>query len=148
VEKAKQQPGRLRAWLGGLARQKMLLVMLGGAVGTALRYWVGRWFNSQPWGQVFPYGTLVINVTGSFILAFAAVLIYDRLPPEYSDLYLLIGTGFCGGYTTFSTFAWETLELVRDGSWPLAMANVVGSVVAGFVAAVLGWKLAEALFVT
>jgi CrcB protein len=124
----------------------MLLLMLGGAVGTLLRYWVGRWCSSRPWGGVFPWGTFVINVTGSFILAFAAVLIRYRLPPEYGDLYLLIGTGFCGGYTTFSTFGLETWELVRAKSWPLALANVVGSVVAGFVAVVLGWKLAEALF--
>src|SRR5436305_2045174 len=120
--------------------------MLGGSVGTLLRYGVGRWFAAQPWGQVFPYGTLVINVTGSFLLAFAAVVIRFRLPPEYGDLYLLVGTGFCGGYTTFSTFEWETLELVRDGSWGPALVYVVGSVVAGFAGAVLGWKLAEALF--
>ena len=119
----------------------MLLLMLGGALGTYLRYGVGKWFNSQSWAQGFPYGTMFINVTGSFILGAAATLIYEYLRPEYGNLYLLIGWGFCGGYTTFSTFEWETLKLVRDGSWEYALANVVASVVAGFIGVVLGVAL-------
>ena len=79
------------------ARKKMLLLMLGGALGTYLRYLVGKWFNSQPWAQGFPYGTLFINVTGSFILGAAAMILLERLPPEHQNWYLLIGTGFCGG---------------------------------------------------
>jgi CrcB protein len=136
----------LTQWLLLVARNKMVMVILGGAVGSVLRYWLGRWFNSQPWGQGFPYGTLFINVTGSFILAAGAVIILERLPPKHQDWYLLLGTGFCGGYTTFSTFEWETYKLVRDGSWLLALANVLGSVLAGFVGVVLGVILASALF--
>jgi CrcB protein len=125
----------------------MLLLMLGGAIGTCLRYWVGRWLGQHPWAQVFPpLGTLVINVTGSFILGAAAVLILERLPPQHQDLYLLVGTGFCGGYTTFSTFEWETYKLVRDGSWGLAAANVLGSVAAGFLGVLVAVKLAEMVF--
>jgi CrcB protein len=125
----------------------MVLLMLGGALGTCLRYWVGRWLGQHPLAQVFPpLGTLVINVTGSFILGAAAVIILERLAPQHQDWYLLIGTGFCGGYTTFSTFEWETYQLVRDGSWPLALANVLGSVVAGFLGVVLGVALVGLIF--
>src|SRR5262245_51077846 len=128
-----------------LLRNKMLMLMLGGAIGTYCRYWLGKWFNSQPWGQSFPYGTMFINVTGSFILGAAAVIILERLPPEHEDLYLLLGTGFCGGYTTFSTFEWETFKLVRDGSYWAALGNVMGSVVAGFVGVLLGVILVGSL---
>src|SRR5205807_8098605 len=123
-------------------RNKMVILMLGGALGTYLRYVVGRWFAMQPWGQGFPYGTLFINVSGSFVLAVAAGIILERLPPEHQDWYLLIGTGFCGGYTTFSTFEWETFKLVRDGSWWYALANVLGSILAGFLGVVLAVTLA------
>jgi CrcB protein len=125
---------------------KMLLIMLGGAIGSYARFWLSRWCGSQPWGQGFPWGTFVINVSGSFILGIVAVLILERLPSEYQDLYLLIGTGFCGGFTTFSTFEWETFKLVRDGSWGYALGNVVGSVVAGFVGVLLAVALVHALF--
>jgi CrcB protein len=76
----------------------------------------------------------------------AAVIILERLEPKHQDLYLLIGTGFCGGYTTFSTFEWETFRLVRDGSFGYALANVFGSVLAGFLAIILGVMLARAVF--
>jgi len=124
----------------------MVLVMLGGAVGTYLRYALGRWFATQEWSQAFPYGTFFINVSGSFILAFAAVIILERLPPGKEHWYLLIGTGFCGGYTTFSTFSWETFKLIRDRSWGLALANALGSVIAGLVAVFLAVTLVELFF--
>src|SRR5438552_16873177 len=123
----------------------MLMLMLGGAIGTYARYWLSRWFVGQPWAQSFPYGTFVINVTGSFILGAAAVFILERLPPAHQDFCLLIGTGFCGGYTTFSTFEWETFKLIRDGSHLRAFYNVGGSVLAGFVAVWLGVVLVETL---
>ena len=129
-----------------LLRTNMLLLMLGGALGTYARYSIGKWFDLQPWAQSFPFGTLFINTTGSFILAVAAVIILDRLPPEHQGWYLLVGTGFCGGYTTFSTFEWETFKLVRDGSWWYAFGNVAGSVVAGFIGVLAGVILTNLLF--
>jgi CrcB protein len=95
---------------------------------------------------VFPFGTLVVNVTGCFILALAAVIILERLPPGHQNWYLLIGTGFCGGYTTFSTFGWETYKLVRDGSWWFALANVFGSCLAGFLGILAAVILVDLIF--
>ncbi len=124
----------------------MFLLMLGGAIGTYARFWLSRWFNQQPWAQGFPYGTFVINVSGSFILGIAASIILERLPPAHQDWYLLVGTGFCGGYTTFSTFEWETYALVKDGSFLAALANVFGSVIAGFLGVVLAVVLVGLIF--
>jgi len=135
-----------RTWLALLGRNKMLLVMLGGALGSATRYLVGRWFDTQVWAQGFPYGTLFINVTGSFILATIAMIVTTRLPPGNDHLYFLMGTGFCGGYTTFSTFEWETYKLVKDEQWLYALLNVFGSCAAGFAGVLAGVLLVNLLF--
>ncbi len=124
----------------------MLLIMLGGALGCYLRYAVSKWCDEQPWGQSFPYGTLLVNVSGCFILAIAAAIILERMPPAYQNWYLLIGTGFCGGFTTFSTFGWETYKLMRDGSWWYALANVLGSVLAGLVGIMLALAVISLVF--
>jgi CrcB protein len=137
--------GLLGSWVLWLLTHKVVLVSAGGAIGTLARYFVSTWIGAPAWARGFPVGTFVINVSGSFILGGAAVLIRERLPPEYGYWYLLIGTGFCGGYTTFSTFEWETFQLVSLGSWLLALANVVGSVVAGFVGVLLAVMLVNTL---
>jgi CrcB protein len=138
--------GAVKQGVRRLLRNKMVLLMVGGAIGTYARYWLARWVGMQSWGQSFPYGTMIINVSGSFILGVAAIIILERLPPEHQGWYLLIGTGFCGGYTTFSTFEWETYKLVRDGSWGLALANVFGSVIAGFIGVLLAVALVQLIF--
>jgi CrcB protein len=145
----------LKAWLAVLANglyafltHKAMLLAVGGAVGTHARYWVGVWFRARPWAADYPFlGTAFINVTGSFILGVAIFLFEERIAPEYRHWLLLIGTGFCGGYTTFSTFEYETFDLaVRQGSWWLALGYVTGSVVSGFVAVLLAVRLAGLVF--
>ncbi len=136
----------IATWLESLLTNKIVLLSVGGAAGTNVRYWLGRSLGEVAWAKGFPLGTWVINVTGSFLLGIAAVLILERLPPSQQHWYLLIGTGFCGGYTTFSTFEWETYQLIRDGSWWLACANVLGSVLVGFMAVVAAIMLTHALF--
>jgi CrcB protein len=128
------------------SRLKLLLLFVGGGLGTCVRWWLSRWIDSQPWAHGLPWGTFLINVSGSFILGIAAVLILERLPPEHLNWYLLVGTGFCGGYTTFSTFELETFRLIRDGSWLLALANVAGSVLAGLAAVLLAVTLLHAIW--
>ncbi len=115
---------------------KILLVGTGGFVGAAARYLVGNWV-AQRWGAAFPYGTFVINVTGSFILAFFSTL---AIRLGWADGWrLLVAVGFVGAYTTFSTFEYETLKLVVETHRvEAAGVNIVGSVVFGLGAAWLG----------
>jgi CrcB protein len=133
-------------WLAAAATHPITLIGVGSAVGGNLRYFLGRWIDAQQWRGGLPWGTFVINVTGSLVLGFMAVWCLERAEPARRGLYLLIGTGFCGGYTTFSTFEWETLKLMRDGNWPAAGANVIASVVVGFLGVILGAAAAYLVF--
>jgi CrcB protein len=132
--------------LSWLATNRVVLLAVGGAAGTNARYWVGQWFRGQPWATAFPMGTFVINVSGSFILGVVVVLFQGRLSAAAQAWFLLTGIGFCGGYTTFSTFEYETFRLVQDGSWPLALVNVLGSVLAGFLAVLVAVTLGQGVF--
>jgi fluoride exporter len=123
---------RVSDLLLAIVSHPIFLVGLGSAVGGVLRYYLGRFVDTGLGGPDFPWGTFAINVSGSFVLGVLALLINERLPPDFRWAYLLLGTGFCGGFTTFSTFEWETFQLVRGGSMWLALGNVFGSVLAGF----------------
>src|SRR5579884_2974367 len=95
----------------------------------------------QRYGGPFPLGTFVINISGSFLIGLLMTMLTERLQPHpYWRLLLVVG--FLGGYTTFSSFEYETLQAARDGSKWLALLNVVGSVVVGYVAVWLGMLLA------
>lgn len=120
---------------------KALWVGLGGFLGANARFWLGGWV-AQRYGTQFPWGTFVINVTGSFILGLFIVLVTERIivPPYWR---LLFAIGFVGAYTTFSTFEYETLALAEGGALLRAVANVILSVLAGFLAVWLGAKLAR-----
>lgn len=119
-----------------------VLIGLGGIVGANARYLLSGW-AARRWGTGFPYGTLIINVSGSFVLAFVLTYVVARLHNS-ADLRLLIGTGFCGAYTTYSTFAFESLALARQRDHVPALLNAFGSTAAGIVAAVAGILLASA----
>jgi CrcB protein len=134
----------LEQWLWWLVTHKVTLIAVGGAIGTCTRYFITIWLSAKE-THGFPLATFLINVSGSFILGAAAEIIRERLPPEYGYWFLLIGTGFCGGFTTFSTFEYETLQLIRDGSWWMAAAYVLGSVIAGFIGVLVAAALVNAL---
>ena len=118
---------------------EVLFVALGGAIGSAARYLVGGWFAAR-FGAAFPYGTFVVNVTGSFIVGLFLAYAQERvsLSPYWR---LFIAVGFVGGYTTFSTFEYESIRLLQDGEMLLATVYLIGSVVAGGVAAIAGIAL-------
>jgi CrcB protein len=121
----------------------ILIVGIGGFLGAVARYAIAIWIG-QKWGRSFPMGTFVINVSGSFLIGLLMVLFTERylVNPQWR---LLLVVGFLGAYTTFSTFEYETGSLLKDGEWMMASLNVVGSVVAGFVALKIGEVIAKAL---
>ena len=119
---------------------KYIIVILGGGVGSLARYVLGTAIMSR-FGGKFPLGTMVINVTGSFAIGVLMTLVTERLQLHpYWRLGLVIG--FLGGYTTFSSFEYESLEAVREGGLIPGLFNMVGSVVLGFVAVWAGAVLA------
>lgn len=118
-------------------------VMVGGALGTGARFAISG-LAAQRWGETFPWGTILINITGSFLISLFAGLVGPNgrwLVGPLGRQFLMYG--ICGGYTTFSSFSIQTLNLMRDGQRMLAAANVVGSVVACLVAVWLGAIVAE-----
>ena len=115
---------------------KYLLVGAGGFLGAIARYWMGSFIGSRM-GVRFPYGTVVINISGSFLIGLIVTLIAQRTHWNTNWSYL-IPIGFIGAYTTFSTFELETLRSFQEGEIFYAFANVTVSVVFGFIAVWLG----------
>ena len=120
---------------------RLLLIGLFGAIGTLARYGLQGVVQIKM-GGTFPYGTLLINLTGCFFLGLIGQLTLNRIivPPEWR---MAIAIGFFGGYTTFSSFGWETAKMMEAGEWLRAGTYVAASVVLGLFLSVVGIRLAN-----
>lgn len=119
---------------------KYIMVVLGGGLGSLARYILGTAIMSR-FGGKFPLGTMIINVTGSFAIGVLMTLFTERFQPHPYWRFVLV-IGFLGGYTTFSSFEYESFRAVREGGSMLGLLNIVGSVVLGFAAVWAGAVLA------
>jgi fluoride exporter len=120
-----------------------LWVAIGGAFGSVGRFWIGGLVASK-FGETFPFGTLVINVTGSFLIGvfFAMISPEGGMDPRSRVVVIrLLMTGLCGGYTTFSSFSLQTFQLMQDRQWLYAGGNILLSVILCMVAVWLGYML-------
>lgn len=122
---------------------KVFAVALGGSVGAVMRYLVSVWAAERLGGD-FPYGTLIVNVVGCFIIGAFLVLVTERIiaNPYWR---LVVAVGFVGGLTTFSSFGYETLKLVEESQMQWAAYNVMANFVFGFFATWLGMTIARAI---
>ena len=122
-----------------------LWIAIGGALGSVARFWLSG-FVAARFGETFPFGTLLVNISGSFVIGFFATLTGPdgRLlaSPSWRQFVMI---GLCGGYTTFSSFSLQTLTLAQDGEWLYASLNIVFSVVCCLVAVWLGHLAAVVL---
>ena len=120
---------------------KSMLVGLGGFLGANLRFWLGGWIQSRG-GDAFPWGTLAVNASGSFLLGLTlALALRGDWHPGWR---LFLGVGVLGGYTTFSTFSHETVRLLADGSLRFAAWSMLGNAALGIGGAWLGIALVRA----
>jgi CrcB protein len=122
---------------------KLLLVCAGGALGSGARYLVGTW-SAAAWGVGFPWGTLIVNLLGSFLIAVIAVLGLEAGAVS-PDLRLFLAVGVMGGFTTYSSFNHETLALAQRGEWGLVAAYVGATLVGAWIAGLAGLLLARAV---
>ena len=115
---------------------RYIMVLAGGATGSLARFLVGTAIMARAGGR-FPFGTVFINISGSFLIGLAMTLLTERFRP-HPNWRLFLVVGFLGGYTTFSSFEWETLSLIKDGARWLGLLNAIGSVALGYAAVCLG----------
>lgn len=116
-------------------------IALGGALGALARYGLSGWIHGRM-GAAFPWGTLGVNVLGSFLIGLCfSYLQHTSLPPETREF---VAIGLLGAFTTFSTFTWETAALLQDGEWSRAALYVGGSLVLGLAAVLAGLAVTEA----
>ncbi len=121
-----------------------LLVALGGALGSVARFWLSGLVAAR-YGETFPWGTLSINVTGSFVIGvFGALTLPELGGTHRATIIQFFMYGLCGGYTTFSSFSLQTLSLMQKGEWLYAAGNILLSVILCMIAVWLGWLLGAA----
>lgn len=120
-----------------------LLVALGAAVGAPLRYLVDRAVQAR-FGSLFPWGTFVVNVVGSFVLGTVVGAVAVGAAP--ATVAAGVGVGFCGALTTYSTFSYETLRLVESGAYRLGLLNAAGTLAATLAAAAAGVAMARVVW--
>ncbi len=114
---------------------------LGGFFGANARFITQQWAAAR-WGSGFPYGTMLANVSGSFIIAFFLTLASGRLPIS-PEARLFVAVGFLGGFTTFSSFSFETFTLLQQQGWQAAAINFFGNTILGLLGVFLGIYLAQ-----
>jgi len=120
---------------------RLFWVCLGGAAGTAARYWIAGW-APQALGAAFPYGTLIVNALGSFLLGLVVQIgLSGELLPTTARVALSVGV--LGGFTTYSTFCYETLEYVREGEWRTGVLYAAITLLGSLIACALGVGLAK-----
>jgi CrcB protein len=119
----------------------LILIAVFGAVGTLARYGIQVLLQVRSVGT-FPYGTLLVNLSGCFLLGLIGQLTLNRLVIS-PDWRTAIAVGFFGGYTTFSSFGWETAKMLEDGKWLPATTYVAASVVVGLLLSIAGIRLAN-----
>jgi len=117
----------------------LVWIALGGATGSVLRALIGMALRTS-----FPWATLLINVTGSMLIGWLMVRFGSAEPAVSARMLNLLAVGFCGGFTTFSAFSWQTLDLMLKDQWGAAVANVLLSVTLGLLAVWLGFRLGRA----
>ena len=127
----------------GRSKMRAVLVGVAGFFGAISRYWMDGWISRLAGGG-FPWGTLVVNLSGCFLVGLLTTFLTERLLP-HPNIRIAITVGFVGAYTTFSTFAYESLRQLQDGAIGLAFANIVVSVAAGIAAAWVGVVVGRAL---
>jgi len=121
-------------------RSELAAIFAGGAAGSLLRVLVAHELAAQP--ATWPWATFIVNITGCFALALIATHLRER-PPESPHWHPLLGTGFCGAYTTFSTMQLELVRMLDHDSYSLAVGYAAGSVLAGYLAILTGARLAR-----
>ncbi|MBN1453259.1 MAG: fluoride efflux transporter CrcB [Anaerolineales bacterium] len=123
--------------------EKILIISIGAVLGANARYWLGGW-AAEKFGTAFPYGTFIINLTGSFILGLFITLVTDRflVDPNWR---LLVTIGFLGSYTTFSSYTFESVGLILENQWLPGLFNLFGSAFLGGLTVLLGILIARAV---